>query len=170
LKLFYNKLIIFKKNWTVKESFISKLFNLSLPFISKLSNLSLSYIPRIDFISLYVLSLSCLTIPLFSFFLHLSPFLPLSLCSFYNIISTCFQFQISFISYLMILYYARVFTWRLRIVDWLRKNLCSLWLILSASILGKNNMRLINWSQFFFIFHYCFINLKIICADSRKRI
>ena len=91
MKLSYNKLIIFKKNWTVKESFISKLFNLSLPFISKL----LIYLFPIFhwLISSLYMSYHCLTFPLLSFFLHLSLFLPLSLCSFYNIISTCFFFH-----------------------------------------------------------------------------
>jgi len=48
--------------------------------------------------------------------------------------------------------------------------LCLLLLPLSASISSKKDTRLMNWSQFFFIFHYCLINFKIICADSSKKI
>ena len=148
MKLSYNKLIIFKKNWTVKKF-----------FVSKLSNLFLSYIPT-DWFHLFICPIivwlfhffpsfftyfDCLTIPLLSFFLHLFRFF---LCLFVPSIILFQLFSISnffhFISHHSILcIYARVFTWRLR-VDWLRKSLCSLWLLLSASILGKNNMRLIN--------------------------
>ena len=136
--------------------------------------------------SLYMLY-HYLTLSLLSFFLHLSPlisFIPLSLCSFYNIISTCLSlcsfhniisnlFSISnFFHFIfrhsILCIYAYVFTWRLWAVDWLRKSLCSLWLLSSASILSKNN-EINQLIPIFFIFYYCLINLKIIRADSRKR-
>ena len=113
MKLSYNKLIVFKKNWTVKET-----------YISKLSNLSLSYIQT----GWYHLFICSIIVWLFyfspSFFTYLlsSSFLPLSLCSFHDIISTCFQFQISFISYFIILYctlYVCLYleTWSSRLIE-----------------------------------------------------
>jgi len=59
--------------------------------------------------------------------------------------------------------------WRLGAADCLRKSLCLLLLILSASIFDKNN-DIDELISIFFIFHYCLINLKIIYVDTTKRI
>jgi len=140
--------------------------------MKKFSNLSLFYIPT-DLYHLFIcLSYHCLTLPFLSFFLHLSPFfLSLFLASiiFFNLfpISNLFHF---IFHHSILWIYGHVFTWRLGVVDWLRKSLCSLLLLLSSSILDKNKI-IWDWSidaNFYFIFYYCLINLKIICADSRN--
>ena len=87
MKLSYNKLIIFKKNWRVKES-----------FLLKLSNLSLSYIPT-DWYHLFICPI---IVSLFhfshSFFTYLFFFLYLFVPS---IISFFFQlvFNFKFLSF-----------------------------------------------------------------------
>ena len=96
----------------------------------------------------------CLTLLLLSFFLHLSP---LFLCLFVPsiilfqlvclFVPSIILFQLVFNFKFLSFYISSFYTMHLCVcllgdfwaVDWLKKSLCSLWLLLSASILSKNN-------------------------------